>query len=246
MLTDIQSIKAGSDAAPSSVRPAGGYPTPTPVLLARVGLGLQLAWLIGFSVVEFLHDDLGYDFAIFFQAGWKISHGQLDPYSSIKGFPYWQNHGEAMMWLLAPLTRIPPYGLWLLVAQDLAAVALGWVLVDWVAHLARTDRWISALPRGVAVSVAALAILANPWVYLADAWDFHLQVFAVLALLLAARNFVDGRLRPCTPTSARTSPAATGISPVQALILYRPSFGGPSPTPPGSCSRSAARISSSS
>lgn len=194
MLTDIPSIRAGKDGTPRRVRPAGGSRTPTPVLLARVGLCLQLVWLIGFSVVEFLHDDLGYDFAIFFQAGWKISHGQLDPYSSTKGFPFWQNHGEAMMWLLAPLARIPPYGMWLLVAQDVATVALGWVLVDWVAHLARSDRWISALPGSLAVSVAALAFLGNPWVYLADAWDFHLQVFAVLALLLAARSFVDGRV----------------------------------------------------
>jgi hypothetical protein len=194
LLTELESTRAAGDGTTSRELPPGGRRTSAVLLAARVGLGLQLAWLIGFSVVEFLHDDLAYDFAIFFQAGWKISHGELDPYSSIKGFPFWQNHGEAMMWLLAPFARIPPYGLWLLIAQDFATVAVGWVLVDWVAQLARSDRWISRIPPGIALGATAILFLANPWIYYATAFDFHLQIFAVLTLVLAARNLLEWRV----------------------------------------------------
>ena len=161
--------------------------------LIGVAFGAQFLWMAGFSAVEFHSGALTLDFSIFYQAAWQISHGHLDPVSTSQGYAFWRDHGEVLMWPLAPLSLLPPHGLWLLFAQDGATAAAGWVAVTLVADLTGQAGWPARLPPGLAVGTAALLLLANPWVYDAAGFDFHMQAFAVLASLLAARNLIGGR-----------------------------------------------------
>lgn len=163
------------------------------MLLLKLVFGLQALWLGGFSAVEFHADALTLDYSIFFQAAWQIAHGHLDPFTSTQGFTFLHDHGEVLLWVLAPLSRLPPHGLWLLFAQDGATVAAEWVALRLVIDLTNQPSWPERLPRRLAVATAALLLLANPWVYDTSAFDFHMQAFAVLASLLAARSLIQGR-----------------------------------------------------
>ncbi|HLI53930.1 MAG TPA: DUF2079 domain-containing protein [Acidimicrobiales bacterium] len=174
------------------------------LLAVRVALCLQGVWLVAFSAVEFARYDLTYDFAIFFQAGLKIDHGDLSPFSTVENIPFWRDHGGFLMWPLAPLAALPPEGLWLLIAQDVATVAIGWVTVDWIAAMTASKSWPRRLPPALTIAAAGVLWLANPWVYSSAGFDFHLQAFAVLALVLAAKNMWRGRWRRTAVYSAVT------------------------------------------
>lgn len=160
---------------------------------ARVILATQLLWLVGFSWVEFHRDALTRDFSMYNQATWMIAHGHIDPYDSVMGLQLWRNNGEFILWPLSLLTYLPPEGLWLLWAQDLAIVVTGWVAVAWTAEFlrARPRAWWA----GAGVVVATTLWAANPKVYSTAAFDVHTEVFGACFALLAAREFWRGRLK---------------------------------------------------
>jgi hypothetical protein len=67
--------------------------------------------------------------------------------------------------------------------------ALRWIL-EILEYRLRTTR--GHLGRGCAVAItggALLAIACNPWVWQADAFDFHMEAFAALFIVLASRDF---------------------------------------------------------
>jgi len=159
----------------------------------RVGmvvLGLQLVGLLVWSTVLANRYALNWDFAIYHQAWWLIGHGSLHPFDTLNGFPFLDNHGEVLMWPLALLGLLWPHAVTLLWVQDAALVGAELVAFTWMCDLASGPdgcRLRGRLPALLA-AIGLILLVADPWVYWTASWDFHLEVVALLFVLLAARS----------------------------------------------------------
>lgn len=151
--------------------------------LGFVALGLQFAALVVWSVVRVDRFALTWDFSVYFQSWWLLAHGTLDPYSTVHGIPFWQNHGEFLMWPFALLGAIWPNPVTLLWLQSAGLVGAEAVAFRWMCDLVRPARlWPAWL------AIAGLVLLvADPWVYWSVSFDFHFQLVGLVFLLLAAR-----------------------------------------------------------
>lgn len=138
------------------------------------------------------HASLTWDAAIYSQPWNLIAHGHLIPRDTLQGgYYFWQNDGEFIIYLLAPLYWLfPDHLLGLLWLQDLAlsgTIAVCYKLV--------TDRWMH--PRGerdinrkaVAAVAAWLTIVVllvcDPWIYWVVSFDVHMEVFGVFFIACA-------------------------------------------------------------
>lgn len=170
--------------------------------IGRLAIVGQFVWLAAFSTVEYQRGSLTWDYSLFDQARWLLVHGIWDPIDTISGIPYWQNHGELLMWPLAQITRLPPGGLWLLWLQALAAAGCGWVCLSWVADLcmeraAQAGADIAGRLRQLSPYLIALVLVlvtANIGVYYTTAFDFHFETIGAFFALLSARE-IYGRGR---------------------------------------------------
>lgn len=148
---------------------------------------------MAFSTLMWQRGSLTYDFSIFNQGRWLLAHGDLNPFITVNGIPYWQNHGEALMWPLAQLTRLPPHGLWLLYLEDIAVVGAGWVVVSWAHSMLHRQKGISPAAAAAAMSLICITLLLNPWTYYTVAWDFHFEPISALFAILLAYRLHSGR-----------------------------------------------------
>ena len=184
-------------AAPPHAAPG---PPPAPAgplrLVRRIGyavLGLQLAGFLVWSTIQYHRFALTWDFTIYHQAWYLIAHGNLDPYNSVQGYPFWQNHSEFLLWPLALFYWVWPHDVVLLWLQDVCVVGAELVAFTWLCDLAQRYRpgrdaaWLAG---------AGLVLLAvNPWTWWALAWDFHTETLAILFLTLLACDLANGRHR---------------------------------------------------
>jgi hypothetical protein len=191
----------------------------------------QLVWLLLSSLDLYKRFSLTSDFALFYQAAHQIAAGNLYPTGTIyRTAPFLTNHFELLLYPLSLLTLVDRGGLLLLVAQDLATVAAELVAFFWILDIL-SERWVGgrkgrdAVARD-AVALGALVVLAiDPWIWWADAFDVHLQVFATLFALLAARAFWRRRRTAwvwvAATLSCGTVEAAVLIGLGIALVIWR-------------------------
>ncbi len=162
--------------------------------LGIVALALQLAFLLGFSLFIYHRFNLGIDFGIYNQAATQISRGDLNPFSTIMGYPFWKSHFELIVWPLSVLLLIFRSPYILQVVQDFSLTGTGLVLFLWVFELIKSRQ----LPKRVAWASllgAALLILVNPLAYHTAAFDFHIEATATFFAVLAAFDIWSGRNR---------------------------------------------------
>jgi hypothetical protein len=157
----------------------------------RVGLvvlGLQLLGLVVWSTVLADRFSLTRDFAVYHQSFWLIGHGQFDPIDTLQGFPFWQAHGEFLMWPLGLLGDLWPHPVTLLWLQDLAIVAAEAVALVWLCEIAGASRpgATSWLPPVLCVAGVVL-LVADPWIYWSVSFDFHFEIIGLPFVLLTAR-----------------------------------------------------------
>ena len=184
-------------AAPPHAAPG---PPPAPAgplrLVRRIGyavLGLQLAGFLIWSTILYNRFALSLDFAQFNQAWLLITHGNLDPFDSIKSYPFWQDHSTFVLWPLALFYWAWPHGVTLLWLQDVCVVGAEAVAFTWLCQLAQKYR-----PGKDAVLLAAAGLVllaANPWTWWAVTFDFHTESLAVPFVALLARDLANGRRR---------------------------------------------------
>ncbi len=158
----------------------------------RVGwvvFGLQLAGFVAWSTVVWQRFALTYDFWLVSQATYKVNHtGAAGGWHVIT-----QYFDAVIVWVFALLIRLPTHGLGLLWIQDLAVVAVGLVAFLWVCEmLERPLR--TGIPAHWLALLALVFLVGNPWVFETVAFDFHLEVFGTLFILLAARDLQRGQL----------------------------------------------------
>jgi predicted membrane protein DUF2079 len=156
--------------------------------------GLEAALLIGWSAFQWHRYALGLDFSIYNQGAYLLAHGHLNPWSSIDGFSFLRDHFTLLMWPLALLYALFPHPITLLILQDLASLGAGLVAFRWILEILEYRQATShgILSRRTALVIgsgALLAAVANPWVWQADGFDFHMEAFAALFIVLASRDF---------------------------------------------------------
>lgn len=153
------------------------------VLLAKV----QHQWQSGM---------ISFDGAIFVQAAHQISVGDLSPTSTLLGYPYWRSHFELFLWPLAFLVSpFPPVALFW--AQAVAMVLAEYVGARWVLDAvtmsnasARARQLLAAAV--VTITVALYCHNGSITDSIVGA-DFHLQAFATLFAVAAARDLWAGQ-----------------------------------------------------
>ena len=163
-------------------------------LISIALVALQAALLIAWSSFQAHRFALGIDFSIYNQGAWLIAHGHLAPWSTIDGYPFARDHFTLLMWPISLIYAVVPRPTTLLVLQDLVSVGAGLVAIRWILEVLeyrlRTTR--GALGVGVvglAVGTALTAIILDPWVWQADSFDFHMEAFSALLIVLASRDF---------------------------------------------------------
>jgi len=159
--------------------------------------GLQFLAVAAWSAVLYSRFALTRDATTYLQGLYLISHGTLDPYSSVVAHPLWQDHFSVGWWPVSLIDLVPPHGLMVLWAQDAALVAAEVVAFRWIVkvvddvRLRATARWWPT-----ALGAAGLLILvANPWTYWSLSWDLHTEIFACPFIVAAALDFSQARYR---------------------------------------------------
>ncbi|MHB8324913.1 MAG: DUF2079 domain-containing protein [Candidatus Dormibacteria bacterium] len=156
-------------------------------LLLVQGLGMLL-W----STLLWQRFALTSDYSAYHQAWWLIAHGQLDPFSTILGLPFWQNDFELFMWLLAPIGVVLSHGPVLLWLQDVCLVGAEMVAWRWMYEVTATRPvWQGRVLAGVGL----VLLLANPWAWWSISFDFHMEFVAAPFALLAAYDLAHERRR---------------------------------------------------
>jgi len=161
--------------------------------------GGQLVALLLLSAALYRAGALSIDFAAYYQAWWLLGHGVLDPFSSVLGIPFVANNGELIVWPASLLGRLWGSPFLLLVLQDLALVATNALTLSWVAEALRRESRLSARQRRNVEVAVLVGLLADPWCYQTARYDVHLEPFAALFALAAARALWRGRARAALP-----------------------------------------------
>jgi hypothetical protein len=159
-------------------------------LLGRIGVGvfaIQLAWMIVWSHTLWSHSNLTFDYTVYVQGWWKISHGHLNPYLSVAHYSLWQDHSVLLMWPIAYVARFSLGGFTPLVVQDLATVAAELIAFTWVMRLLRESTKQLPMQAWKVGAISLVLLTVNPWTYWATSFDIHYDSsltapFLVLAL----------------------------------------------------------------
>jgi uncharacterized membrane protein len=164
---------------------ARGFAYGATALYALVFAGAAAAWHLAFQTARF---DLGNTS----QAVWSAAHGHLLKVTTLSGQQVVRLgiHADSFLALLAPLWRIWPSPVMLLVLQALA-VSSGALPVFWLArkHLP-TER------TAVHFALAYLVFPATQWNAFTASGGFHAVSFAMPLLLFAIWFLDEGRLLP--------------------------------------------------
>jgi uncharacterized membrane protein len=164
--------------------------------LGWVLIALQLVGMFAFSTFQYSRFALTTDFGAYAQVLWKISHGSLNPWSSLFSSTFWKNEAEFVMWPLALLYRAYPHPVLLLWVQDLAVAATEIVALGWIVDVVRTSKHRLTERQGALLAAgAAVVMVVNPWVYETIAFDFHSEPLAAFFLILVGRDLWAGRGR---------------------------------------------------
>ena len=158
---------------------------------------VQLVALGWWSTVLVHRGALTVDYSAYEQAAYLIAHGHLNPYSSVLLEQFWRNNAEFILWPLALFVRIWPHMTTLPWLQDIALVASEVVALNWMCEIVAARAENHRTP-AVPIALIALGIVllaGNPWVAWTASFDVHMEPFATLFTLCAARDLYRGQRR---------------------------------------------------
>ena len=173
-------------------------------------LGLELIAFLAWSAILYDRFAVTFDFATYSQPWFLIAHGNLDPYSTLGGIPFWQSDSEFVPWLLAPLYWVWHNDMLLLWLQDISVVGAEAVAFTWIYELARRrcqDRdaaWLAGL--------GLVLLVANPWIWWTVSFDVHEEPLVIGFTVLLAWDLARGKRRAwawVVPVLAGGAPSAT-------------------------------------
>lgn len=162
-------------------------------------IALQFVGFVIWSWYLLSRDAFGHDTAIYYQAWDLIAHGHLLPRNTIQGsYRFWQNDGEFIVYVFAPLYWIfPDHLIGLLWLQDLAlsgtiAVCFGMVASRWLPRAVARDRSSISIAGFTAWTLFVVLFFLNPWIYWVPSFDVHMETFGVFFVACAYALFRKG------------------------------------------------------
>jgi hypothetical protein len=176
-------------------------------------LGLQLVGYLVWSVILYEHFSLTWDFAGYNQAWYLVAHGNLDLFSTVFDFRYWQSDAEFIPYVLAPLYWIFHTGMVLQWAQDLSVAGAELVAFTWLCDLARRhcrerdSAWLAGF--------GLLLFLVNPWLWSVVSFDVHEEPLAIFFAAFLAWDLSRGKRR----TWVWVIPVMLGGAPTTTYVL---------------------------
>lgn len=144
---------------------------------------VQWLALMVFSTIQFNRFALTHDFAAYWQAIWLIAHGHWNPYSTVMGYPFLDNHFELIIYLIAPLVWLWPHASLLLYIQDTVLISAEWIAWIWITASVSSRK---RLPRDTLKALGICLLVLNPWTYWTSAFDFHTESLMTLTIIGAA------------------------------------------------------------
>ncbi|HXA31467.1 MAG TPA: DUF2079 domain-containing protein [Acidimicrobiales bacterium] len=160
-----------------------------------VVIGLLFLAMCAWSTFQWHRGGNAWDISDFNQSTWLILHGDLNPYSSVSGGgTFLQEHFALFLYPLTLVYALYPNGLTLLLLQDLALALASLVAIRWVLEMfeRQLDQDSPILTRRLAtwcVLGFLVVLVFDPWLWQGISFDFHMEGFAALFLVLAARAF---------------------------------------------------------
>ncbi len=158
-------------------------------VIAIQGLAM-MAW----SFLIYNRGSLSWDSALYSQAAWLISHGNLNPFDTVAGFSFFGNHGEIIMWVLSWPAIVIPASLWLLIVQIISVIGAEILLLNWIGS---KEYWKinPKLSKSNVYILAAFMLALNPWIFWSVAGDFHLESVALFFLIGASSSLEQGKYK---------------------------------------------------
>lgn len=154
---------------------------------------LQLIGFLTWSAITYYHYSLTFDYSAYAQGWYLIAHGHLDPYDTTMQIPYVRIHGELIIWPLALLYWLWPHGPVLLWIQDFGVAGAEAVAFTWMCEIAGKRR--PARQAALIAAVGVILMVADPWIWWTDSWDYHGEPLTCAFLLLLLRDLANGRRR---------------------------------------------------
>ena len=163
---------------------------------ALAALLMQFIGMAAWSETLWSRYSITHDGSIYLQAASLISHGHLNPFSTVLGHPVIKDHFTLALWPLSLVTIVWPHGLMLLWAQDAALVAAEFVAFSWMTRIVNLHRQSLGRARmAVILGGGLLVMILNPWTYSAISFDVHIETFACPFVIAAAYDFSQHRNR---------------------------------------------------
>ena len=156
-------------------------------------LGLQLVGYLIWSEILYDRYSLTPDFTWTYQPWYLVAHGNLDPLSTVGGYPFWKNDAEFYPYVLAPLYWIFHSGVMLQWAQDLSLSGAELVAFTWLCDVAR--RHCAERDAAWLAGSGLVLLVANPWLLSTVSFDVHQEPLALFFAVFLAWDLSQGKRR---------------------------------------------------
>ncbi len=145
-------------------------------------LGLQFVAMCFWSLVLLWHYSESVDFAMRYQAWWKIAHGHFNPYTTPLGRFFISDHFELINWPFAPLANIWPHMGWILWVQDGFVLSAECGAIAILRHYMPATWWPREWPAIKVLTIGAAAMALSPWTWYTVSNDVHYQTSGAIGL----------------------------------------------------------------
>jgi uncharacterized membrane protein len=176
---------------PKPIPPTKSWPKPLRwiKIIGLIALGIQLIILGWWSSILVSRGAITFDFSIYQQGVYLISHGNLNPFSTPVNYYFRQDHSAFIMWPLSLFYMVWPHNVTFPWLQDIATVAAEIVAFLWLCDIAAQNasqkKHLPVIYLLLIISLVMLII--NPWTLWSISFDFHIEIFTALFAMLTIR-----------------------------------------------------------
>ncbi len=153
-----------------------------PIRWAVLILGLQFIAMCLWSLVLLWHYSESVDFAMRYQAWWKIAHGHFNPYTTPLGRSFISDHFELLNWPFAPLANLWPHMGWILWVQNGFVLSAECGAIAVVRHYLPSSWWPKEWRPVTVITCVSLVLALSPWTWYTISNDVHYQTSAAIGL----------------------------------------------------------------